>query len=207
MAVADNPAGPFTDSGKPLLDARPNGVTRGQVIDPDVFTDPVSGKSYLYWGNGFAAGAELNDDMVSINNETVKILKVPGSFREGSHVLYRDGKYYFMWSIDDTRSPNYAVGYAFMSSPLGELTVPENNVILRKDESKGIYGTGHHSTIQIPGKDEWYIIYHRFNYPNGINMGGSAGFNREVCIDKMEFNADGTIKSVLPTHEGIQAVK
>ncbi|HRZ96007.1 MAG TPA: family 43 glycosylhydrolase [Paludibacter sp.] len=207
VAVADNPAGPFTDSGKPLLDARPNGVTRGQVIDPDVFTDPVSGKSYLYWGNGFAAGAELNDDMVSINNETVKVINVPGSFREGSHVLYRDGKYYFMWSIDDTRSPNYAVGYAFMSSPLGELTVPENNVILRKDESKGIYGTGHHSTIQIPGKDEWYIIYHRFNYPNGINMGGSAGFNREVCIDKMEFNADGTIKSVLPTHEGIQVVK
>jgi hypothetical protein len=206
VAVSDNPTGPFTDIGKPLIDTRPNGVTRGQVIDPDVFTDPVSGKSYLYWGNGFAAGAELNDDMVSINSETVKTLKVPGSFREGSHVLYREGKYYYMWSIDDTRSPDYAVGYAFMSSPLGELTVPENNVILRKDESKGIFGTGHHSTIQIGRKDEWYIIYHRFNYPNGINMGGSAGFNREVCIDKMYFNPDGTIKPVVPTLEGIDPV-
>ena len=206
VAVSDNPTGPFTDIGKTLIDTRPNGVTRGQVIDPDVFTDPVSGKSYLYWGNGFAAGAELNDDMVSINSETVKTLKVPGSFREGSHVLYREGKYYYMWSIDDTRSPDYAVGYAFMSSPLGELTVPENNVILRKDESKGIFGTGHHSTIQIGRKDEWYIIYHRFNYPNGINMGGSAGFNREVCIDKMYFNPDGTIKPVVPTLEGIDPV-
>ena len=28
--------------------------------------DPVSGKSYLYWGNGYMAGAELNEDMVSI---------------------------------------------------------------------------------------------------------------------------------------------
>jgi len=207
VAVADNPEGPFVDSGKALIDTRPDGITRGQVIDPDVFTDPVSGKTYLYWGNGFAAGAELNDDMVSVNTATLKILNVPGSFREGSHVLYRDGKYYFMWSIDDTRSPNYAVGYAFMSSPLGELTVPENNVILKKDESKGIYGTGHHSTIQISGRDEWYIVYHRFNYPNGIKMGGAAGFNREVCIDKMEFNADGTIKPVVVTHEGVAPVK
>jgi GH43 family beta-xylosidase len=75
-----------------------------------------------------------------------------------------------------------------------------------KDPASGIYGTGHNSTIQVPGRDEWYIVYHRFNYPNGIKMGDVAGFNREVCIDKLEFNSDGGIKQVKPTHEGIKAV-
>ena len=38
-------------------------------------------------------------------------------------------------------------------------------------------------------------------------MGGSAGFHREVCIDKLEFGADGTILPVVPTHKGILPVK
>jgi UDP-N-acetyl-D-mannosaminuronic acid transferase (WecB/TagA/CpsF family) len=57
------------------------------------------------------------------------------------------------------------------------------------------------------GKDERYIVYHRFNYPKGIGMGDAAGYNREVCIDKLEFNADGTIKRTTPTHKGIEPVK
>lgn len=203
VAVADHPTGPFVDSGKALLDARPAGINNGQVIDPDVFHDPVSGKYYLYWGNGFLAGAELNDDMISIKEETVKVFTPRGGqFREGAHVLYRDGKYYFMWSIDDTRSPNYSVGYGTATSPLGPITLAPDFVILQKDAKNGIYGTGHHSTIQVPGTDKWFIVYHRFNYPNGINMGESAGYNREVCIDEMKFNADGTIQKVIPTHNG-----
>jgi GH43 family beta-xylosidase len=111
-----------------------------------------------------------------------------------------------MWSEDDTRSENYRVRYGTADQPLGKITVPENNLVIAKDPSAGIYATGHNSTIQIPGKDEWYLVYHRFNYPNGIKMGDAAGYNREVCIDKMEFNQDGSIKQVIPTHEGIQPV-
>jgi len=205
VAIADNPAGPFTDLGKPLIEKHPDGITRGQQIDPDVFTDSKTGKSYLYWGNGYLAAAELNDDMVSIKPETIKILTPDSTFREGTHVFYRNGVYYFSWSEDDTRSENYRVRYAMSNSPMGPLQIPQNNLVIAKDKEAGIYGTGHHSTIQIPGKDEWYIVYHRFNYPQGIKMGDAAGYNREVCIDKMEFNADGTIKQVKPTHEGIGA--
>ena len=64
VAVADSPTGPFKDLGHPILTESP--VGHGQQIDVDVFTDPVSGKSYLYWGNGYMAGAELNEDMLSI---------------------------------------------------------------------------------------------------------------------------------------------
>lgn len=97
--------------------------------------------------------------------------------------------------------------YGTSTSPSGPINIPADNLVIEKDPSTGIYGTGHNSILQIPGKDEWYIIYHRFNYPKGITMGSAAGFNREVCIDKMEFNADGSIKLVKPTHEGVKPIQ
>lgn len=207
VAVAGSPTGPFTDIGRPLIDKFPPGITGGQQIDPDVFTDPVSGKSYLYWGNGYMAGAELNEDMTSIKDSTLKVLTPDQTFREGVYVFYRKGTYYFMWSENDTRDENYGVRYGTASSPLGTITIPENNQVITKNKTAGIYGTGHNSVLQIPGTDNWYLVYHRFNYPNGINWGEAAGYNREVCIDKLDFNEDGTISQVIPTHKGISAVQ
>lgn len=75
VAVADSPTGPFIDSGTPMIDkVRPGGMSKGQNIDPDVFTDPASGKTYLYWGNYYMAVCELNEDMVSIKPNTTRIL-------------------------------------------------------------------------------------------------------------------------------------
>ncbi|EHQ25005.1 family 43 glycosylhydrolase [Mucilaginibacter paludis] len=207
VAVADNPSGPFTDLGHPLIDKLLEGVSGGQQIDPDVFTDPQTGKSYLYWGNGYMAGAELNDDMVSLKPGTTTIMTPNNNFREGVYVFYRKGTYYFTWSEDDTRSENYQVHYGTATSPLGKINVPSANLVIAKNKAEGIYGTGHNSVLQIPGTDEWYLVYHRFNYPNGITMGEAAGYNREVCIDKMEFNADGSIIPVKPTHKGIMPVR
>jgi arabinoxylan arabinofuranohydrolase len=208
VAVADNPTGPFVDSGKPVVDKRPDGVIGGMQIDPDVFSDPQTGKSYLYWGNGYMAGAELSDDMLSIKTETYKVLTPEKTFREGTYVFFRNGKYYFSWSENDTRSEDYRVRYGIADSPLGTISIPQgDNLILSKDKETGIYGPGHHSVLQIPGRDEWYMVYHRFNYPKGIKMGRSAGYHREIAIDKMEFNADGSIKKIVPTHEGVKAVK
>lgn len=206
VAVASNPTGPFVDSGKALVDKFPEGIKSGQQIDPDVFTDPVSGKSYLYWGNGYMAGVELNDDMVSINEKTLKILTPDRTFREGTYIIYRNGTYYFMWSEDDTRSPDYKVRYATSKSPMGPLNIPINNIVIMQNAELEIYATGHNSVVQIPGKDEWYLVYHRFTRPKGITMGSPAGFNREVCIDKLEFNYDGSIKMVIPTLHGIEPV-
>lgn len=206
VAVSDNPTGPFKDSGKALVATKPEGVNGGQEIDPDVFTDPKTGKSYLYWGNNYMAVAELNTDMVSFNGD-IKLIKVDKTYREGTYIIYRKGTYYFMWSEDDTRSPNYKVRYGTSKSPLGPIEIPENNIVIQGIPDQGIYATGHNSVLQIPNKDEWYITYHRFSYPTGIKMGRAGGFHREVCIDKLEFNPDGTIKQVTPTHQGIQPIK
>ncbi len=207
VAVADNPEGPFEDIGEPLIAEKPDGVEGGQVIDPDVFTDPQSGKSYLYWGNGFLAVAELNEDMTSLKEGTEKVITPDTTFREGAEVFFRDGKYYFLWSENDTRSPDYRVRYATSNSPTGPLEIPEENLIIEKDEKNQIYGTGHNSVIQVPDADQWYIVYHRFTRPKGIEMGREAGFHREVAIDALEFDESGAIKKVKPTVKGIQPIK
>lgn len=204
VAVANNPAGPFVDAGKPVIYKKPEGEKHGQEIDPDVFMDPKTGKNYLYWGNGYMAVAELNEDMLSVKENTVKVITPAKTYNEGTYVFYRKGIYYFLWSENDTRSEDYQVRYGMSTSPVGPVKMPANNLVIAKDASQCIYGTGHNSILQIPGKDEWYIVYHRFSYPNGIRMGEAAGYNREVCIDKMLFNVDGTIQIVKPTHAGIQ---
>lgn len=200
VAVADNPTGPFHDSGKPLIDVKPEGMKRGINIDPDVFTDPQTGKTYLYWGNYYMAVCELNDDMISVKPNTTKVLiDNDRYYSEGAHIFYRDGYYYFSWSKNDTRSPDYQVRYVKSKSPVSPIDASESEIILSKSPEKGIYATGHHSILQIPGTDEWKIVYHRFLRPDGIKMGREAGYNREVCIHKLEFNSDGTIKKVIPT--------
>ncbi|MDI6101817.1 family 43 glycosylhydrolase [Actinoplanes sp. NEAU-A12] len=198
VAVADSPAGPFTDAlGKPLV---AGGTYSGQMIDPAVFTDD-DGKSYLYWGNGGSYQVPLNDDMVSFDASLVKTYK-PANYNEGSFVAKRNGVYYFMWSENDTRSPDYQVAYATGSSPTGPWS-DRAGVILRKDTSLGILGTGHHSVVRVPGgssSDDWYIAYHRFAMPGG------DGTHRETTIDRMEFAADGAIKPVTPTLTSVDPV-
>ena len=200
VAIADSPTGPFVDLGYPIVTESP--VGGGQQIDVDVFTDPVSGKSYLYWGNGYMAGAELNADMVSIKKETLQVMTPKGgslkdfNYREAPYVFYRNGLYYFLWSVDDTGSPNYHVAYGTSTSPLGKIKVAKEPIVLIQDPEKEIYGPAHNSVVRKPGTDEWYIVYHRINKSF---LKKEPGTHREVCIDRMEFNADGTIKRVLPS--------
>ncbi|MEU5321836.1 family 43 glycosylhydrolase [Streptomyces sp. NPDC021056] len=201
VAVADSPAGPFKDAlGKPLV--AKGGSFQGQMIDPAVYTDD-DGTSYLYWGNGHGYVVPLNDDMTSYDPAQVKDI-TPDNFREGSFVIKRKGTYYFMWSEDDTRSENYHVAYATGPSPLGPWT--KKGTILSKRPEYGILATGHHSVVNTPGTDDWYIVYHRFAL-NGPGKAGGDGMHRETTVDRMEFAADGSILPVVPTLEGIKPVR
>ncbi|MEU7616527.1 family 43 glycosylhydrolase [Micromonospora rifamycinica] len=189
VAVADSPTGPFRDAlGRPLV--RSGQFSGGQAIDPMVFTDD-DGQSYLYWGQGVARAVRLNADMTSFDATQARVV-TPSGYNEAPFVFKRNGLYYFMWSENDTRSEDYRVAYATGPSPLGPWT--RRGVVLQKRLEAGIKGTGHHSVVRgLGSSDTWHIAYHRFAVPAG------NGTNRETTIDRMEFNADGTIRPVVPT--------
>jgi GH43 family beta-xylosidase len=188
VAVSSSPTGPFRDAlGRPLVAS--GQFSGGQAIDPMVFTDD-NGQSYLYWGQGVARAVPLNADMISFTASQVRTI-TPSGYNEAPFVFKRNGTYYLMWSENDTRSEDYRVAYATGSSPLGPWT--NRGVVLQKRLDAGIRGPGHHSVVRAPGIDTWYVAYHRFAVPAG------NGTNRETAVDRMQFNADGTIQPIVPT--------
>ncbi|MBQ6462437.1 MAG: family 43 glycosylhydrolase [Pseudobutyrivibrio sp.] len=202
VAYADSPTGPFTVADKPLISiktCKDAGISMGQAIDPSVFTDK-DGTSYLSFGNGNAAIVKLNDDMISIDSSTMANVSGLNGFRESLIITYRDGMYHYTWSCDDTGSENYSVAYG-TSDKLGG-KVNYRGMLLQKDVDKDILGTGHHSILNVPGTDDWYICYHRFMTPLG-QVSGGFGYHREVCLDKLTFDKDGYMEVVHPTNEGI----
>ncbi len=203
VAWADQPEGPFTVADEPLVTmakCQAAGISMGQTIDPSIFTED-DGTSYMLFGNGKAAIVELNDDMISLREGTMKNLSGATDFREAITVTKREGKYHFTWSCDDTGSENYSINYGVSNDLYGPISFREK--ILAKDKSMDILGTGHHSILHVPDTDDYYIVYHRFWTPLGQPLNGGLGNNRETCIDKLEFDEDGYMKKVTPTLEGI----
>ncbi len=187
VATAKSPVGPFIDAlGKPLLVRQ--GKINTNTIDPYPFIDD-DGQAYLYFGNGDSANVfKLKPDMLTLEGDPIEIkLK---EFREGIVVFKRKGKYYFMWSVDDARSDNYRVAYGTSDTALGPVTPASDLIILRKNGL--VKGTGHHSVVNAPGTDRWYLVYHRHAIPVG------SGYQRETCLAHMEFNPDGSIKPIDP---------
>ena len=205
VAVADNPAGPYTDKGEALMTVsmcRNAGVNMGQAIDPSIFTDD-DGTSYILFGNGSAAIAELNDDMMSIKEGTIRQINGVTDFCESPVVIKRDGVYHFTWSCDDTGSPNYHVNYGTAESLDGSsVNVSYKYTLLQKDESNDMLGTAHQSLLYFPETDECYIAYHRFYTPIGVYTDG-LGYHRETCIDEVTFGEDGLMQPLSPTMEGV----
>ena len=199
IAVADRPEGPYRDYlGKPLIDKFHNGA---QPIDQFVFED-ADGKLYLIYGGWRHCNiVKLRDDLRGAEPMADEILFreiTPEGYVEGPFMFIRNDKYYFMWSEGGWTGPDYSVAYAISDSLLG----PYERIgrIIQQDPSIAT-GAGHHSVIRIPGKDEYYFVYHR--RPAGQTDRNS----REVCIEKMEFDVDGFIKPVIITGEGVPAHK
>ncbi|MBQ9530681.1 MAG: family 43 glycosylhydrolase [Eubacterium sp.] len=207
VAYASSPAGPYIASDEPILYPKmmsdANIGFYGQVIDPAIYTEGST--SYILFGNGMAAMAELNSDMLSVKTSTLRIINNLEGFRESVAVFKRKNVYYWHWSCDDTGSENYHIRYATSSSLTGEIT--NQGVLLEKDVDSGILATGHQSVIYLPDSDKCFIAYHRFYTP--LSIGGNTGHHRETCIDEVKFNdrllSTNLLKKVTPTMEGVGA--
>ncbi|GLU52441.1 glycoside hydrolase family 43 protein [Dyadobacter frigoris] len=197
VAVSDKPEGPFKDYlGKPLIDKFHNGA---QPIDQFVFKDK-DGQYYLYYGGWKHCNvAKLKNDFTGfIPFEDGKIFKeiTPDSYVEGPFMFIRNGKYYFMWSEGGWTGPDYSVAYAIANSPFGPFK--RIGKILQQDPRVAT-GAGHHSVIQVPEKDQWYIVYHR------RPLTETDGNHRVTCVDLMTFDAKGMINPVIITREGVKS--
>lgn len=196
VAVSDKPSGPYKDYlGKPLIDKIINGA---QPIDQFVYKD--NDTYYIIYGGWRHCNiAKLKNDFTGFetfaDGDTFKSV-TPEGYVEGPFMFKRNNKYYFMWSEGGWTGPDYSVAYAIADSPLGPFK--RIGKILQQDPTIAT-GAGHHSIINVPGTDRWYIIYHR--RPKGET---EANF-RVTCIERMHFDEQGLIVPVKITLEGVKA--
>jgi len=194
VGVSDKPGGPFKDLlGKPLINDIVNGA---QPIDQAVFKD--GNQWYIIYGGWKHCNlAKLKSDFTALEPfEDGKLYKevTPEGYTEGPLIFKHGGKYYFMWSEGGWGDASYQVAYAIGDSLEGPWkrigTIIERNPEIATS-------AGHHSVLKA-ANNQWYIVYHR------RPKGETGRDSREIAIDKMEFNADGTIKPVIMTTEGVK---
>jgi hypothetical protein len=196
VAVADNPEGPWKDAlGKALINDASEmanwNFTKDSdtpyTIDPTVFVDD-DGQAYLQYG-GFwrLVTMKLNTDMISINGKMVE--STPSGYFESPYLTKRNNVYYEIYAADKNPA---TIDYATATNPMGPWT-RKGTVLNALPQVTGQDApTNHAAVAEFAG--EWYIVYHVSNGPNG---GGT--YRREVAIDKLTFNTDGSIKLVTPS--------
>ena len=189
VAVGSSPTGPFVDSGQALIAADPFTT---DIIDPMVFVDD-DGQAYIYYGGSNGSKLvvrKLNPNMVSLTADAPQNI-TPQNYTEAPYLLKRNGRYYMTYSNGSWTNDSYNVQYASSTSPTGPWTYQGS--LLSSDAQN--FGPGHHSITQIPGCDDYYIVYHR--YPN------QSYTTRQVAVDHLTFNYDGTIQKVNMTNYGV----
>ncbi len=195
VSVADRPEGPYRDlTGKPLINQIINGA---QPIDQFVFRDTDGSYYMIYGGWRHCNVVRLNDTftgLVPLPGGDLFREMTPEGYVEGPVMFRRNGKYYFMWSEGGWTGPNYKVAYAISGNMFGPWK--RIGTILQQNRDVAT-GAGHHSVVNIPGTDEWYIIYHR------RPLSETSAHHRVTCIDRMEFDDKGFILPVEITFEGV----
>ena len=195
VAIADRPEGPFTPVAEPI-----KGVNG---IDPCVL-QASDGNAYIFWGNGRCA--KLKDNMIELADdnpkETVKwgnrevqmvgvncLQGLPNRQAEGPFAFEYNGNYYLTYPY--VRENTEVLGYAMSKNPMGPY---EYKGLIMAEHPNGCW-TNHHSIVNYQG--QWYIFYHT-NY-----FSPKDDKRRSVCIEKLFFNADGTIQEVKETMRGV----
>lgn len=173
-------------SSKPASDFKVKGYIENlgdafAMIDPCVFVDD-DGQAYFYYGGGGrCTGAKLKDNMVELDGSLQEMQGLE-DFHEATWVHKYNGTYYLSYS-DNNPGANRK-RYATSKSPLGPWTY------------RGIYmdptecDTNHGSIVEYKG--QWYAFSHDSSLSGKGNL-------RSICVDKLEYNADGTIKKVIPS--------
>ena len=188
----------FDNEGQPIW-VYDRYVTGAITLDGQTFTDD-DGSVYVYWGTwgiykGFGCGVgKASADLRTFTQTRLIPNTEATDFFEAPFVLKRNGTYYLMYSSASCHDETYHVQYATATHPMGPYEY--RGTILQTSADGTVHGPGHHSVLQM-ADGSYYIVYHRHDNPHS-----TRGFHRQICMDKLEFAADGSILPVTPTHEG-----
>jgi xylan 1,4-beta-xylosidase len=187
--VSETPYGPWAklhDDDKPVIS---HGYPREGFpsLDAQFFKDD-DGKIYAYWGtwvhynNGFAVGQLNNQSMDAMfDSKNIPLSQTPEPF-EAAYMMKRNGKYILMYSGASCHNETYNVRYSYSNSPYGPFTPGQNNPILSTNADKSVHGPGHHSVFQ--NNNDYYIAYHRHDYPFTAGGACKAGLYRQPDFRK-----------------------
>lgn len=192
VAVADTPAGPFSEPSK---------MEGAQGIDPAVFVDD-DGTAYYYWGQFQLNGCRLKENMREIEEGSVVrglITEKEHFFHEGSSMRKRNGIYYLVFADVSRGKPSpyggtpTCLGYATSTNPLGPFTY--RGVIIDNAACDPASWNNHGSIEEID--EQWYVFYHR------STCGESR--MRRACCERIYFDEQGLIQEVPMTSSGANA--
>ena len=200
VATSDKPASDFTDQGmmknadgKTAVGEGKNSYTGKDYysfIDPCVFEDD-DGTFYLtVGGGGDCYIAKLSDDMMTLAEE-LRPLSELEAFHEGSWLFKENGIYYLVYADGGNKNGD-CMRYATADNPYGPYT--NRGILIDPVQDSS---TSHGSVVEYKGN--WYLFYH-----NAAISGNGA--LRCVCVDRLYFNEDGSIKQVVQTKTGVEAV-
>lgn len=195
VAVSDSPIGPFKEAlpGKPLItdDMTKDSHRANADIDPTIFTD-TDGTPWMAWGNGDCYIVKLKRNMVEIDGP---ITKVPfRNYSEGPWLFKRGDLYYNVYAADAPGVTAEQIAYSFAKQITGPWTY---GGLITGPAKHGF--TIHPSVIEFKG--QWYFFYHDGSYPLAGTPGGDC--RRQVCVEYLYFNPDGSIKPITLTTEGV----
>ncbi len=210
VAVSTHPAGKYEFYGYVKY---PDGTRLGEKpgdqpqFDPGVLTE--GDRTYLYTGfcargdksrNG-AMATVLGPDMLTIMEPPVFVApSEPYSagtgfegfeFFEAPSIRKRGDTYYFIYSSISMHELCYATSKHPTKDFKYQGVIVSNcdrhiDTYKPADMPAYVPGNNHGSIVEING--DWYIFYHR--HTNG------TWFSRQGCLEKIKFNADGTIPQV-----------
>lgn len=201
VAVSDSPTGPFVpvhkEGEKPIVtdDMTTNSHRGNADIDPTVLIDD-DGQAYIAWGNGDCYMAKLKPNMTEIDGELWHVgLR---NYSEGPWLFKRKGIYYNVYAADAPGVQPEQIAYSTATDIRGPW---KYQGILTSCAKYGF--TIHPSVNEFKGK--WYFFYHDGSYMLNGEPGGDC--RRQVCVEELHFNPDGTIKPITLTEKGLSKKK
>ena len=205
VAESSSPLGPFVQREQQPM------YTSERAIDNSLFIDD-DGTPYLFFDR-FNDGlnvwvAELEPDFQTIKPATLRpCIKQSQKWEfegvnEGSFVIKHDDRYYMTYSGNGYTCPEYGIGVATASSPLGPWTKYEANPVFQfpvTEKYGRLEGVGHSAMFR--DKDgNLRIVFHAHKAPGRVHP-------REMYISTVSFTGDSVPVMQISADNIIKVVK